>query len=52
MRVAFHLTPFWSPIDWPPSRIIDETIEAVAAASRMGFEWVSLGQHWLSHPRG
>ena len=22
----------------------------VAAASRMGFEWVSIGQHWLSHP--
>ncbi len=33
-----------------PTRIIDEAIEVVAAASRMGFEWVSIGQHWLSHP--
>src|SRR5262249_51471700 len=22
----------------------------VAAASRMGFAWVSIGQHWISHP--
>ena len=50
MRIGFHLTPFWSPTDRPPSRIIDEAIAVVAAASRMGFEWVSIGQHWLSHP--
>ena len=50
MRIGFHLTPFWSPTDRPPTRIIDEAIEVVAAASRMGFEWVSIGQHWLSHP--
>ena len=50
MKIGFHLTPFWSPTDRPPSRIIDEAIEVVAAASRMGFEWVSIGQHWLSHP--
>jgi alkanesulfonate monooxygenase SsuD/methylene tetrahydromethanopterin reductase-like flavin-dependent oxidoreductase (luciferase family) len=50
MRIGFHLTPFWSPTDRPPTRIIDEAIEVVAAASRMGFGWVSLGQHWLSHP--
>ena len=50
MRIGFHLTPFWSPTDRPPSRIIDEAIEVVAAASRMGFEWVSIGQHWISHP--
>src|SRR5258706_7822872 len=50
MRIGFHLTPFWSPTDRPPARIIDEAIEVVAAASRMGFEWVSIGQHWLSHP--
>src|SRR6185503_18129876 len=47
---GFHLTPFWSPTDRPPTRIIDEAIAVVAAASRMGFEWVSIGQHWLSHP--
>ena len=50
MRIGFHLTPFWSPTDRPPTRIIDEAIEVVAAASRMGFAWVSIGQNWLSHP--
>ena len=50
MRIGFHLTPFWSPTDRPPTRILDEAIEVVAAAARMGFEWVSIGQHWLSHP--
>ncbi|HEX2437743.1 MAG TPA: LLM class flavin-dependent oxidoreductase [Methylomirabilota bacterium] len=50
MRIGFHLTPFWSPTDRPPTRIIDEAIQVVAAASGMGFEWVSIGQHWLSHP--
>jgi alkanesulfonate monooxygenase SsuD/methylene tetrahydromethanopterin reductase-like flavin-dependent oxidoreductase (luciferase family) len=50
MQIGFHLTPFWSPADRTPTRIIDEAIEVVAAASRMGFAWVSIGQHWLSHP--
>ena len=50
MRIGFHLTPFWSPTDRSPTRIIDEVVQVVAAASRMGFAWVSMGQHWLSHP--
>jgi alkanesulfonate monooxygenase SsuD/methylene tetrahydromethanopterin reductase-like flavin-dependent oxidoreductase (luciferase family) len=50
MRIGFHLTPFWSPTDRPTTRILDEAVEVVAAASRMGFDWVSLGQHWLSFP--
>jgi len=50
MRIGFHLTPFWSPADRPAAEIIDEAIEVAAAASRMGFAWVSIGQHWLSHP--
>jgi alkanesulfonate monooxygenase SsuD/methylene tetrahydromethanopterin reductase-like flavin-dependent oxidoreductase (luciferase family) len=50
MKVGFHLTPFWSPTDRGATRIIDEAIEVVSAASRMGFAWVSIGQHWLSHP--
>jgi alkanesulfonate monooxygenase SsuD/methylene tetrahydromethanopterin reductase-like flavin-dependent oxidoreductase (luciferase family) len=50
MKIGFHLTPFWSPTDRGPTRIIDEAITVVAAASRMGFAWVSIGQHWLSHP--
>jgi alkanesulfonate monooxygenase SsuD/methylene tetrahydromethanopterin reductase-like flavin-dependent oxidoreductase (luciferase family) len=50
MRIGFHLTPFWSPTDRGPTRIIDEAIEVVAAASRMGYGWVSIGQHWISHP--
>jgi alkanesulfonate monooxygenase SsuD/methylene tetrahydromethanopterin reductase-like flavin-dependent oxidoreductase (luciferase family) len=50
MRIGFHLTPFWSPTDRSPTRIIDEAVEVVAAAARMGFQWVSIGQHWLSHP--
>ena len=50
MRIGFHLTPFWSPTDRPPTRIIDEAIEVVAAASRLGYAWVSIGHHLLSHP--
>ena len=50
MNIGFHLTPFWSPTDRGATRIIDEAIEVVGAASRMGFAWVSIGQHWLSHP--
>jgi alkanesulfonate monooxygenase SsuD/methylene tetrahydromethanopterin reductase-like flavin-dependent oxidoreductase (luciferase family) len=50
MRIGFHLTPFWSPTDRGATRIIDEAIEVVSAASRMGYGWVSIGQHWISHP--
>src|SRR5215467_12892289 len=50
MKIGFHLTPFWSPTDRNPTRILDEVIEVVRAASTMGFAWVSIGQHWLSHP--
>src|SRR5215831_11645444 len=50
MKIGFHLTPFWSPTDRGATRIIDEAIQVVAAASRMGFAWVSIGQHWVSHP--
>ncbi|PWU24681.1 MAG: hypothetical protein C5B48_05165 [Candidatus Rokuibacteriota bacterium] len=50
MNIGFHLTPFWSPTDRGATRTIDEAIEVVSAASRMGFAWVSIGQHWLSHP--
>ena len=50
MRIGFHLTPFWSPTDRNPTQIIDEAIEVVRAASTMGFAWVSIGHHWISHP--
>ena len=50
MRIGFHLTPFWSPTDRAPTAIIDEAIEVVRAAASMGFAWVSIGHHWLSHP--
>lgn len=50
MEIGFHLTPFWSPTDRGPTRIIDEAIEVVRAASSMGYAWVSMGQHWISHP--
>jgi alkanesulfonate monooxygenase SsuD/methylene tetrahydromethanopterin reductase-like flavin-dependent oxidoreductase (luciferase family) len=50
MKIGFHLTPFWSPTDRTPTQIIDEAIEVIAAASKMGFEWVSMGHHWLTHP--
>jgi alkanesulfonate monooxygenase SsuD/methylene tetrahydromethanopterin reductase-like flavin-dependent oxidoreductase (luciferase family) len=50
MRIGFHLTPFWSPTDRAPTAIIDEAIEVVRAASSMGFAWVSVGHHWMSHP--
>src|SRR5215813_6166506 len=50
MKIGFHLTPFWSPTDRGATRIIDEAIAVVAAASRMGYAWVSIGQHWISHP--
>jgi alkanesulfonate monooxygenase SsuD/methylene tetrahydromethanopterin reductase-like flavin-dependent oxidoreductase (luciferase family) len=50
MRIGFHLTPFWSPTDRHPTEIIDEAIEVVAAASQMGYAWVSIGHHLLSYP--
>ena len=50
MQIGFHLTPFWSPTDRSATQIIDEAIEVVGSASRMGFAWVSMGHHWLSHP--
>ena len=50
MRIGFHLTPFWSPTDRAPTAIIDEAIEVVRAVSTMGFAWVSIGHHWVSHP--
>src|SRR5438309_11343170 len=50
MKIGFHLTPFWSPTDRGATRNIDEAIEVVAAASRMCYAWVSIGQHWDSHP--
>ena len=50
MKIGFHLTPFWSPTDRPPTVIIDEALEVVRAAAGMGFAWVSMGHHWISHP--
>src|SRR5918911_4275928 len=50
MQLGFHLTPFWSPTDRSPTQILDEAIEVIAAASQMGFDWVSIGQHFLSYP--
>jgi alkanesulfonate monooxygenase SsuD/methylene tetrahydromethanopterin reductase-like flavin-dependent oxidoreductase (luciferase family) len=50
VKIGFHLTPFWSPTDRPPTVIIDEALEVVRAAAGMGFAWVSIGHHWLSHP--
>ncbi|HEX8966968.1 MAG TPA: LLM class flavin-dependent oxidoreductase [Chloroflexota bacterium] len=50
MRIGFHLTPFWSPTERTPTQILDEAIEVISAASSMGFDWVSIGQHWLSYP--
>jgi alkanesulfonate monooxygenase SsuD/methylene tetrahydromethanopterin reductase-like flavin-dependent oxidoreductase (luciferase family) len=50
MRIGFHLTPFWSPTDRTPTQILDEAIEVIAAAATMGFDWVSMGQHWISYP--
>jgi alkanesulfonate monooxygenase SsuD/methylene tetrahydromethanopterin reductase-like flavin-dependent oxidoreductase (luciferase family) len=50
MQIGFHLTPFWSPTDRPPAQIIDEAIEVIEAASTMGYAWVSMGNHWLTHP--
>jgi alkanesulfonate monooxygenase SsuD/methylene tetrahydromethanopterin reductase-like flavin-dependent oxidoreductase (luciferase family) len=50
VRVGYHLTPFWSPPERDPSTILDEAIQVVHASAAMGFDWVSMGQHWLSHP--
>jgi alkanesulfonate monooxygenase SsuD/methylene tetrahydromethanopterin reductase-like flavin-dependent oxidoreductase (luciferase family) len=50
VRIGFHLTPFWSPTDRAPTAIIDEAIEVVRAAAGMGFAWVSIGHHQVSHP--
>jgi alkanesulfonate monooxygenase SsuD/methylene tetrahydromethanopterin reductase-like flavin-dependent oxidoreductase (luciferase family) len=50
VQVGYHLTPFWSPRERHPSAILDEAIEVVRATARLGFDWVSMGQHWLSYP--
>ena len=50
MRIGFHLTPFWSPASRSATELIDEAIRLTAAASRMGFAWVSAPHHWLGHP--
>jgi alkanesulfonate monooxygenase SsuD/methylene tetrahydromethanopterin reductase-like flavin-dependent oxidoreductase (luciferase family) len=50
VQIGFHLTPFWSPTDRPPTTIIDEAVEVVRAAAGMGFAWVSIGHHWVSNP--
>ena len=50
MRIGFHLTPFWSPASRSATELIDEAIRLIAAASRMGFAWVSAPHHWLGHP--
>ena len=50
MRIGFHLTPFWSPASRGATDLIDEAVRVVAAASRMGFAWVSAPHHWLGHP--
>jgi alkanesulfonate monooxygenase SsuD/methylene tetrahydromethanopterin reductase-like flavin-dependent oxidoreductase (luciferase family) len=50
MQIGFHLTPFWSPTDRSPTQILDEAIEVIEAASTMGYSWVSMGNHWLTHP--
>ena len=50
MQLGFHLTPFWSPTDRSPTQILDEAVEVISAAAGMGFDWLSIGQHWLSHP--
>ncbi len=50
MQFGFHLTPFFSPPERPPTQILDEVIEVVRAASGMGYSWVSTPHHWLAHP--
>jgi alkanesulfonate monooxygenase SsuD/methylene tetrahydromethanopterin reductase-like flavin-dependent oxidoreductase (luciferase family) len=50
MQCGFHLTPLFSPPERPPSRILDEIIQVVHAASTMGYAWVSAPHHWLSYP--
>jgi alkanesulfonate monooxygenase SsuD/methylene tetrahydromethanopterin reductase-like flavin-dependent oxidoreductase (luciferase family) len=39
-----------SPTDRPATQIIDEAIEVVHTASKMGYAWVSMGQHMVSYP--
>jgi alkanesulfonate monooxygenase SsuD/methylene tetrahydromethanopterin reductase-like flavin-dependent oxidoreductase (luciferase family) len=50
MRIGFHLTPFWSPAARGATALIDDAVRVVAAASRLGFAWVSAPHHWLGHP--
>ncbi len=50
MQFGFHLTPFFSPPERPPTQILDEVIIAVRAASTMGYDWVSTPHHWMSYP--
>lgn len=50
MQLGFHLTPFFSPAERSPIQMLDDLIQVVSAASRMGYAWVSTPHHWLSYP--
>ena len=50
MQCGFHLTPFFSPPERPPTQILDEVIQVGRAASTMGYAWISTPHHWLSYP--
>ena len=40
MQLGFHLTPFFSPSERPPTQILDEVIQVVRAASTLGYACV------------
>lgn len=50
MKCGLLLLPFLSVVDRPVAANIDNTVDVVRAASRLGFEWISASQHLVSYP--
>ena len=50
MQIGIHLTPFFSPIDRPPTQVIDEVVAITQRVSQLGFAWISAPHHWAAYP--
>ncbi len=50
MNCGLLLLPFLGALHRPVADNIENTVEVVRTASRLGFSWISASQHLISHP--
>ena len=50
MNCGLLLLPFLGALHRPVADNIENTVEVVRTASRLGFSWISVSQHLVSHP--